>query len=94
MLSSGNSNAVVTAINLTKIARGECFYDRIRGLNPDFFDKPTSIIKEDIKIDIRETLGEYEPRVNVNKIEINAINEIDLDITVKSQLEDMENELD
>lgn len=74
MLSQGNSNAEVTARNLMKTYRGEVPYDRIRGIDGSFTDKPISQVIDDIDNDVRETIEEYEPRADVVDVNISASN--------------------
>lgn len=74
MLSQGNSNAEITARNLMKTYRGEVPYDRIRGVDGSFTDKPISQVIDDIDNDVRETIEEYEPRADVVDVNISASN--------------------
>lgn len=74
MLSQGNSNAEITARNLMKTYRGEVPYDRIRGIDGSFTDKPISQVIDDIDNDVRETIEEYEPRADVVDVNISASN--------------------
>lgn len=83
MLSSGNSNAEITASNLIRITRGEVPYDRIKGIDGSLNDMPTEKIASDIENDVRETIEEYEPRVDVKDVIISRKNgsiEIEIDI--------------
>lgn len=83
MLSSGNSNAEVTASNLIRISRGEVPYDRIKGIDGSLSDMPAEIIAGDIENDVRETIEEYEPRVDVKDVIISRKDgriEIEVDI--------------
>lgn len=54
MLSKGNSNAEITSRNLIKTYRGEVPYDRIRGIDGSFTDKPISKVIDDIDNDVRD----------------------------------------
>lgn len=70
MLSKGNGNAEVTSQNLVKTVRGEVPYDRIRGIDISFTDRPASEVRTDIVNDVFETLEDYEPRVDVKNIDL------------------------
>lgn len=85
MLSNGNSNAKITARNLIKTYRGEVPYDRIRGIDGSFTDKPISKVIDNIDNDVRETIEEYEPRADVIDVAVSLSNgkiEIELDIDI------------
>ena len=71
MLSKGNGNAEVTAQNLVKTVRGEIPFDRIRGIDISFTDRPAAEVKTDIINDVIETIEDYEPRVDIKNIDIN-----------------------
>lgn len=73
MLASGNGNAMQCVANLLRITRGECVYDRIKGIDPKLIDKPGSTAKTLLKEDIRWLIGTYEPRVDLQSIDISAI---------------------
>lgn len=94
MLSNGNSNAEITARNLIKTYRGEVPYDRIRGIDGSFTDKPISKVIDNIDNDVRETIEEYEPRADVIDVAVSLSNgkiEIELDIDiVKERLNEYE----
>lgn len=70
MLSKGNGNAEVTAQNLVKTIRGEVPFDRIRGIDISYTDRPASEIRNEIVNDVFETLEDYEPRVDVKNIDL------------------------
>lgn len=96
MLKQGNSNAVVTANNLIKIARGEVPYDRIRGIDISLFDKPVNTCIDDLKIDVMEMIEQYEPRVNVTDVSVvnnRNISNIELNLSVKNTNQEEEDEL-
>lgn len=70
MLSKGNGNAEVTSQNLVRTVRGEVPYDRIRGIDISYTDRPTSEVRTDVVNDVFETLEDYEPRVDIKNIDL------------------------
>ena len=85
MLSQGNGNAEVTSQNLIKIIRGEVPYDRIRGIDVSYIDRPVEIVKDDVENDVIETLEDYEPRVDIQDVNLEQTSDgsfkINLEVT-------------
>lgn len=73
MLASGNGNAMQCVANLVRIGRGECIYDRVKGINPTLIDKPGNIVNPILKEDIKWLIKTYEPRVNIDSIDLYAL---------------------
>ena len=73
MKASGNGDPMQCVSNLIRIVRGENPYERCKGLDPRLIDKPYSISDEAIRKDVLWNIRTYEPRVNVEKININAL---------------------
>lgn len=73
MKSSGNGDPMQCVSNLIRIVRGENPYERCKGLDPRLIDKPYSTSDEAIRKDVLWNIRTYEPRVNVEKININAL---------------------
>ena len=63
MLAHGNGDAEITSQNLVKTVRGEVPYDRIKGVDSSFTDRPINDIKTDIENDVIETLEEYKKSI-------------------------------
>lgn len=97
MLSQGNGNAEVTSQNLIKIIRGEVSYDRIRGIDVSYIDRPVEIVKDDVENDVIETLEDYEPRVDVQDVNLEQTSDgsfkINLEVT-KVEEQEAEDEFD
>ena len=70
MLSKNNSNPAVCINNLLQIARGEVPYDRIKGISFAQIDGPAAQATEGIEEDAEWMLETYEPRVQVEEIEV------------------------
>jgi hypothetical protein len=69
--------------------RGECPYERVKGLDPRMIDKPLSQVEPDIKQDAEWLIDTYEPRATTNDITVSADDAvggafvIDADIAVR-----------
>lgn len=70
MRATGNGAPSVCANNLLQITRGEVPYERVKGLDPRMIDRPQSIVEAEIQQDADWLLETYEPRVDVNAINI------------------------
>lgn len=73
MKSSGNGEPMQCVANLLRITRGECPYDRIKGIDPTLIDQPTEIVAPLMQAEARWLINTYEPRVNADEVDINAI---------------------
>lgn len=74
MLAKGNSNPEICVQNLLKTVRGEVPYERIKGIDRTIFDAPSKDAANDLAADAEFVIKTYEPRVNVDDIEIEAAN--------------------
>ena len=70
MLNKNNSNPAVCINNLLQIARGEVPYDRIKGISFAKLDGPAAHAADEIDEDAEWMLETYEPRVQVEEIEV------------------------
>lgn len=73
MLASGNNNIVVCIGNILKTVRGEVPYERLLGLDPDLIDKPSAYAAVDLTEDIEWLLRTYEPRANIDTIDLQSL---------------------
>lgn len=73
MKASGNGDPMQCVSNLIRIVRGENPYERCKGLDPRLIDKPYSVYEEAIRKDVLWNIRTYEPRVDVDKVDINAL---------------------
>ena len=73
MKASGNGEPMQCVSNLLRITRGECPYDRIKGIDPALIDQPTEIVAPLMQAEAKWLIKTYEPRVDVDKVDINAI---------------------
>lgn len=70
MRATGNGTPGVCANNLLQITRGEVPFDRVKGLDPRLIDRPFGIAAAEIQQDAEWLLETYEPRVDINSINI------------------------
>ena len=72
MLSKNNSNPANCVNNLIQIARGEVPYDRVKGVSFESLDEPIEQAADDIIEDAEWMLETYEPRAEIDAIDIEA----------------------
>ena len=70
MRSKNNGSPEVCVSNLVQIARGEVPYDRVKGVSAERIDGPADQAVEDITEDATWLLQTYEPRAEVESIEV------------------------
>lgn len=73
MKSSGNGEPMQCVGNLLRIVRGECPYDRIKGIDPTLIDQPTEIAAPLLQAEAKWLIKTYEPRVNSDRVNVSAI---------------------
>lgn len=73
MKSSGNGEPMQCGGNLLRIVRGECPYDRIKGIDPTLIDQPTEIAAPLMQAEAKWLIKTYEPRVNSDRVDVSAI---------------------
>lgn len=73
MKASGNGRPMQCVANLVRIVRGECTYDRVKGIDPTLIDRPEPIAGPLLIADARWLIKTYEPRVNVDKINLTEL---------------------
>ena len=70
MKGSGNGTPETCAANLLHIVRGEVPYDRVRGRDGSLVDKPN--VTDEAIADAEWLLETYEPRIEMEKVEVIA----------------------
>lgn len=68
MLAKGNGEPMQCVSNLLRITRGECVYDRIKGMPPELIDMNSDIAMPLMAAEAKWVISTYEPRVDVNSI--------------------------
>ncbi len=71
MMQSGNGDPRQCALNLTKMVRGECPYERIKGIDPQITDSSIATAKDGIAAEVEWVIDAFEPRVEVESVEVN-----------------------
>lgn len=69
MLKTGNGLTQNCVNNLLKIFRGECPYERVKGLDPRMIDRPPSD-SASIAHDAEWLIETYEPRATLGSIDV------------------------
>lgn len=72
MLSKGNGEPAQCVGNLLRLIRGEVPYERLKGLDPRLIDKPAGTAAFDLKADAEWLIENYEPRVKLSNIDLDA----------------------
>lgn len=72
MKAKGNGDAATCVGNLLRIIRGEVPYERMKGLDPRLIDRPSSIAAAELKADAEWLIENYEPRANLDSIDLDA----------------------
>lgn len=72
MKASGNGDAAQCVGNLLRLIRGEVPYERLKGLNPRLTDQPSSIAAQELRADAEWLIEQYEPRVTLSSIDLDA----------------------
>lgn len=86
MLSKNNGSPEVCVNNLIKIARGEVPYDRVKGVDVLQIDAPASVSVEDATDDVEWLLGVYEPRAEVESVDVSTDEASEGHFTIKATI--------
>lgn len=70
---SGNADPAVCVENLIKTVRGEVPYERVKGISRELIDAPSGTAENEMLSDIQWNIETYEPRVDVDDIDIDAL---------------------
>lgn len=90
MRATGNGAADVCANNLLRITRGEVPFERVKGLDPRMIDRPITEVQSDIRQDAEWLITTYEPRVEVNAINIDHAADDDAGFVVTADVTETE----
>lgn len=86
MLSKNNSNPAVCVNNLIQIARGEVPYDRVKGVSIAHIDAPITQAIDDIVEDAEWMLSTYEPRAEIESVEVTPTAAQDGNFAIKANI--------
>ena len=70
MKANGNGHPQVCVQNLLQLFRGECPYERVKGLDPRLVDQPAQTVAPQVMQDADWLIETYEPRVTVHAIRV------------------------
>ncbi len=73
MKASGNGRPEQCAANLLKIIRGEIPFDRLKGIEAAIIDNPMQQASTSLEADAEWVIKTYEPRVDINEINVKAL---------------------
>ena len=73
MLSTGNGDPQVCVSNLLHILRGECPYERLKGIDGDLIGSPSKTAANELIDDATWVIETYEPRVEITEIDISQV---------------------
>lgn len=90
MLASGNGEVTVCVTNLMAMRRGECAYERVKGIDQDIINEVEEAAELDLLEDAEFVIEIYEERVSLDSIEINPIVYEDNSFEVKIKVTDKE----
>lgn len=72
MKASGNGDPAQCVGNLLRLVRGEVPYERLKGLDPRLIDSPASLSANELRADAEWLIENYEPRVNLASVDLDA----------------------
>lgn len=72
MKAKGNGDPAQCVGNLLRIIRGEVPFERLKGLDPRLIDRPSSTAAQELAADAEWLIENYEPRVNLKNVDLNA----------------------
>ena len=72
MKASGNGDPAQCVGNLLRLIRGEVPFERLKGLDPRLIDSPSSTAGPELLADAEWLIENYEPRVNLESIDLEA----------------------
>lgn len=92
MLASGNGEITVCVTNLMSMRRGECAYERIKGIDQDIINEMEIGAELDLLEDAEFVIEEYEKRVSLEGIDIEPViyedNTFDVNVIVTDAEDD------
>lgn len=77
MRANGNGTPQVCANNLLQLFRGEVPYERVKGLDPRFIDRPIMAAETQLRQDADWLIDTYEPRAEIDNIAITNMESAD-----------------
>ena len=72
MKAKGNGDPAQCVSNLLRLIRGEVPFERLKGLDPSLIDSPSSIAGPKLAADAQWLIENYEPRINLKSVDLEA----------------------
>lgn len=94
MLASGNSDIMTCISNLFSLRRGECAYERVKGIDQDIIDENIMSAEIDLLEDAEFVVDQYEPRVSIDSMNIDPVISNDGLYSINFDLTDSEDDSD
>lgn len=92
MLAKGNDEITTCITNLMAMRRGECAYERVKGIDQDIIDEVVDEAEIDLVEDAEFLIEQYEERVSLDDLEIEPVlyedNTYEVDVVVADREEE------
>ncbi len=92
MRKEGNGNPEVCAENLMNTVRGECTYDRVKGINARIIDMPAEEAEFEAQEDARWNVETYETRIDVEEVSVSVEIGPDGEFSIELEIGESEDE--
>lgn len=90
MRAHGNGAPQVCVNNLLQLFRGEVPYERVKGLDPQMYDKPFFASDAQLRQDADWLIDTYEPRASITSITVTQTDAVDGGFSVTAEIEPKE----
>lgn len=90
MKASGNGTPDVCANNLLRMVRGECPYERVKGIAPHIVDTPVRASIDALEADAQWLIETYEPRAALLSLTVKPNGTADGDFVVAATITEKE----
>ena len=92
MLAKGNDEITICITNIMAMRRGECAYERVKGIDQDIVDEVVDEAEIDLVEDAEFLIEQYEERVSLDDLEIEPVlyedNTYEVDVVVADREEE------
>lgn len=94
MRKEGNGNPEVCAGNLMRAVRGECAYDRVKGIGARIIDMPAEEAELEAQEDARWNIETYETRIDVEEVVVSVEVSPEGELSIELEIAESEDEDD
>ena len=92
MRKEAHRNPEVCAENLMNTVRGECAYDRVKGINARIIDMPAEEAEFEAQEDARWNVETYETRIDVEEVSVSVEIGPDGEFSIELEIGESEDE--